>query len=269
VIAPSDAPTPGDERARIQAFWQVFREAQENMRGAQDWSKAADGFRRALELDPSHQDSMYYLGSSLYELGDYEGALEQFELLAETEPMSLRANLQIGTLRSMPASGAALDLEAAATALERAVAINPEESGALTRLGGVQLALGEVDDAETSLRQARTLNFRSHEAFYLGGYVAWQRGQMDDAVALLKKSVEIVQPQEGAAQPMSEGDTKRADRSALVSAAHAERQLFGALLTDLAAVKPEAVDEAFATDEYARLATYLEALAAPEARAGG
>ena len=255
-------PAAADERARVQAFWTTYQGAQERMRSAQDWAGAADGFRRALEIDPTHEDAMYYLGASLYELGDYPGAVAQFQRLVAAQPMSLRGHLQLGSLQSMPAAGAVRNLEAAAESLERAVQINPEESGALGRLGGVQLALGRLDAAETSLRQARTLNERAVDAFYLGGYVARRLGKQDDAVALLRQAVETAQPQEPAAEPLSEGDTQRADRSALVSSAHAERLLYGALLTGLGAIAPDAVDAAFADAEYARVDAYLEALGA-------
>ena len=127
----------------------------------------------------------------------------------------------------------------------------------------MQLALGRLDAAEASLRQARTVNPRAKDAFYLGGFVSSRQGKSGDAVALLRKAVEIAQPQTGTpSQPMSEGDTNRADRSALVSAAHAERQLYGTLIAGLGAILPDAVDSVFADAEYARVDTYLEALGA-------
>lgn len=84
--------------------------------------------------------------------GDVAGALSQLEELTRIDPQSQRAYRQWGAWRAMSATSAA-DLVAAEQALQRALAINPEETGTLLLLGEIALLRGEAGKAEERLAQ--------------------------------------------------------------------------------------------------------------------
>ena len=185
--APSTAPESADERARLVDFWAKQREAMNAMKIDQDIPRAVELFNGALALNPEHEDSLYYLGSCLALLGEHERALEKFKRLTSINAQSHRGHKQWGLVRALTA-GSRVDLEEAEAALERAVEINPEETGALQILGEIDLLLGEYDRAKQRLEWVCRTNPRAVGGFFLRGYIAWERGDSAGARELLEKA---------------------------------------------------------------------------------
>jgi tetratricopeptide (TPR) repeat protein len=96
------------------------------MKVEKDNPKAIALFREALALNPSHEDSHYYLGLCLASQADPDGALAQLDELKRINPQSHRAFQQWGVLRAMFARTPA-DLAAAEKSLERAHASTPKK----------------------------------------------------------------------------------------------------------------------------------------------
>ena len=66
---------PAVQKAEIRRFWITYRRATDlKLRGT--WAAAASAYREALEIDPAHEDALYYLGNVLFELERYDGAAE-------------------------------------------------------------------------------------------------------------------------------------------------------------------------------------------------
>lgn len=211
----SKGKAPGDgasgpelsERDRIRAFWETHRAAIK-ARVDGDYQRAAELFRQALALDPGHEDARYSIGVSLAELGDIEGALVELAELQRINPQSLRAFKQWGTLRASNARGPE-DLAAAHQALERALAINPEETGALLVLGEVALLEGDDELAEQRLEWACRTNPRAVGGFFLRAYVAWTRGDEEASRELLVKARAARGEEWKPEGAVAEGDTAR------------------------------------------------------------
>ena len=174
------APTEKIDKARLLNFWNNQRAGMNALKIDKDYAKAIPLFRAALEFDPKHEDSRYYLAHCLAAQGDAAGALAQLEELQRINSHSHRGFQQWGCLRALFAKSDA-DLTAAEQALERAHAINPEETGALLVLGEVSLLRGELAKAEERLAAACRTNPKAVGGFFLRGYLAWKRG--DDAQA--------------------------------------------------------------------------------------
>jgi cytochrome c-type biogenesis protein CcmH/NrfG len=170
-----------------------------------DMPRAILLFREALAIDPTHEDSRYYLGNCLAASGDLVGALAQFDEMTRLNPHSQRAYKRWGTLRAIFAASPA-HLDAAQRSLERALAINPEETGALLVLGEIDLVRGRLDSAEQRLAWACRTNPRAAGGFFLRGYVAWKRG--DEALArdLLEKTRQALGKEWTPKGTTSEGD---------------------------------------------------------------
>ncbi len=212
--AGSAPPTPpaavsgGDERARLVEFWRLERGAMEAMKLRHDEAAAIEGFRQALAINPSHEDSRYYLGLCLAGRGEFEAALREFEELKRTNPQSHRAWQQSGVVRALSAQGAA-DLAEAERFLLKANQLNPEETGALLALGEVALMRGNTGVAEERLTAACRTNPRAVGGLFLRGYAAWKRGDTTGARDLLSQTRAALGPDWHPAGTTAEGDVRR------------------------------------------------------------
>jgi tetratricopeptide (TPR) repeat protein len=167
-----------EERGRLASFWATYDRASA-LRTKGEFARAADLYRDALRLNPTHEDSLYYLGSCLYELGEYAEAEQQLRSLIALNPESGRAYGQLGRLLSANAPGAPRDLPAARQAFERELRIYAEQAGALLELGGLDLNQGDLPRAKEDFRAATRLG--SAEAEFLLGYVLFLQGRSAEA----------------------------------------------------------------------------------------
>ncbi|MHC1763040.1 MAG: tetratricopeptide repeat protein [Verrucomicrobiia bacterium] len=164
--------------------------------------------RRTWASNPAHEDSRYYLGLCLASEGRTERALAQLRELQRINPQSHRAWQQWGVLRASSSREPA-DLESAQGALERAHAINPEETGALLVLGEIALLRANAAEAAKHLSAACQTNPKAVGGFFLSAYIAWQNG--DDAAAgrLLEGARAALGPDWQPRGATSEGDVQR------------------------------------------------------------
>jgi tetratricopeptide (TPR) repeat protein len=178
---------PKSERERLSEFWSRQRAAMNAMKVDGDLEQAIGLFHQALQLNPVHEDSLYYLGNCLAETGDVDGGLERFAELMRLNPQSHRAHKRWGTLRATTA-GSADDLDAAVVALERAAEINPEETGVSLVLGEVELLRGDPAAARQRLEWVVRSNPQSGEAFFVLGYLDWREGNAAAASEQLERA---------------------------------------------------------------------------------
>lgn len=205
---PAKAGTPNGDKQRTLDFWNKQRAAMNAMKVEKDNAKAILLFREALALNPTHEDSLYYLAACLASQGDTDGALAQLAQLKRDNPQCQRAFAQWGTLRAMSAKSPA-DLQAAEDSLARAHAINPEETGALLVLGEVALLCGDTTLADQRLADACRTNPKAVGGFFLRGYLAWKRGENAQAEKLLQDTRAALGKDWQPKGATSEGDVQR------------------------------------------------------------
>jgi tetratricopeptide (TPR) repeat protein len=198
---------PASDKDRVLEFWRTFREAMNAVKVERNNSKAIGLFRAALALDPKHEDSKYYLGQCLAAEGDSEGALAEFKELTRINPQSHRGYQQWGVVRACSARSDA-DLAAAEQSLERAHALNPEETGALLVLAEVSLMRADFGQADSRLKAVCQTNARSSAALFLRGFLAWQRGDRAGGCALLKEARQALGKDWQPPGATAEGDVK-------------------------------------------------------------
>ena len=197
-----------EQKAKIRHFWEVYRRAgMLKQQGA--WEKAASAFREALEIEPGHEDALYFLGNVLFELERYEEAVAAWHRLAEVNPSSVRAYAQLGAIYSCGAPGAPFDLEVAERAFQRSLRINREETGPILKLGEVAVLKGDRDQALVHLMTVGRSNSRSIKVHYLVGYLRWLEGDPESARAALQKGVGLSRATRTAGGRSGEGDTQK------------------------------------------------------------
>lgn len=208
VVVGRAQPPSVTDRDRWRRFWETQRAAMNAMKVEKNNAKAITLFRAALALNPAHEDSLYYLGLCLASEGKTEPALAQLRELQRINPQSHRAWQQWGVLRASSSRELA-DLESAQGALERAHAINPEETGALLVLGEIALLRGNAAEAAERLSAACQTNPKAVGGFFLSAYIAWHNG--DDAAArrLLEGARVALGPDWQPRGATSEGDVQR------------------------------------------------------------
>lgn len=196
-----------DERARVRAFWELYRRAT-SLRAAGQTQAAADAYDQALALNPDHEDVLYYAGSMRLSHGDFGGAARAWRHLVRVNAHSARGHLQLATLYACLDRAAPFDLDSAAAHLQRAHQINREESGPLIRLGEVALMRRDVAAARRHFTTVLATNASSAPALFYLGYVAMAAGDTAGASSYFARSVEAAAARPPVAGVAGEGDTK-------------------------------------------------------------
>jgi tetratricopeptide (TPR) repeat protein len=207
---PQLAPAPAADRSTIDRetvllFWKTLGEATA-LRTAGDCAGAIAIYRKALALQPGHEDCLYYLGQCLQSVGKPEEARRALTDLVTANPSSGRGQLALGTLALWQNGGP--DLDEAGHRFELAHAINKEESGAMLLLGEVALVRGDAAGASDWLHAALRTNPRNVEAAFLLGYLAWRDGDQRGARSRCAEATALAAPPVQPQGVKSEGDRK-------------------------------------------------------------
>ncbi|HMA28635.1 MAG TPA: FG-GAP-like repeat-containing protein [Thermoanaerobaculia bacterium] len=200
-----------DFRAKTLAFWDAYNGARAAFAKG-DFAASIAAYRKALEIDPRHEDCRYALGNLLLERGDRAAAKAEFEALLKIQPRSQRGHGALGDLLADPASGPLRDLAAARKNYESAGGIYTEETGWVVRSGEVALATGDFAGAERTFRKVLVSNPRSFQALYFLGYLASRQKRNDtEGAKLFDAAFAALGPQ--ASPAPGEGDVKKAEKA--------------------------------------------------------
>jgi tetratricopeptide (TPR) repeat protein len=170
--------------------------------------EAAEGYRQALTLNGEHEDALHYLGNMCVELGEYQAAEASWRRLAQVNPQSARAHLQLGNLYLNFEQKEFFNLSRAEEEFQRALQINQEETGPTLRLGHVALIRGDLPRAQSYFDAVIATHYKSVEAHFLKGYVAWKTGNTSTAETMFSEAVKFSQADKPVQGVLSEGDTK-------------------------------------------------------------
>ena len=196
------------DKAGLVRFWSTQHAAMDAMKREQNFAKAVSLFREALALNPSHEDSHYYLANCWAALGNVPAAIAELDSLAQINPQNHRAFQRKGELLAASASSRG-QLAPARQALNTALHLNSEETGTLVLLGQVALAQGDISAADQNLTRACQANPRATNAWFLRAYIAWRRGDLQRAAAMLTATRAARGPDWKPVGGVLEGDVKR------------------------------------------------------------
>jgi tetratricopeptide (TPR) repeat protein len=195
------------EKEKIRQFWEEYRTATE-YRIDGHLERAMEKYQAALKLNEHHEDALYYLGNMHLKLNQLEEAKNAWQRLAEVNPASTRAYIQLGNLYLRHEEAALFNIDSAEAAFQQALKINSEESGTSIGMGQIALLKEQWNEARKYFDDVLKSNFKSVEACFANGYVAWKTGNHPEALAMFTKAVEHARPQDSPAKVSGEGDTK-------------------------------------------------------------
>jgi len=135
-------------------------------------------YRRILDSDPHHADSLHLLGVLAHQVGRDEVAVELIgkAIAADKRPAAYHSNL--GT--ALQALGR---MDEAAASYRRALALNVDLVEAQMNLGVVLNAQGRFDEAATHVRRALALRPNLAEAHINLGNILQAQGKLEEAAA--------------------------------------------------------------------------------------
>ncbi|MCJ7433212.1 MAG: tetratricopeptide repeat protein [Anaerolineales bacterium] len=157
----------------------VFQKAMNEGHSAawdQEWGKAVSAYRKALQEFPDHPKALNSLGLALYQMGQFDDALQVYSSVAKLSPddpvpMEKVAQLceRLGNLQdAVQASSNAADLFLAQRDTEKAIEnwvritnLNPDHAIAHSRLAQVHEKLGHLQQAVTEYLAVASLVQRS------------------------------------------------------------------------------------------------------------
>lgn len=148
--------------------------------------EAARGYREWLSQYPDDADALHLLGMLLHQRGDDVEALSLLARAAELQPDN--PHLELGHATLLRQAG---DAAAAGMAYYRALAMDPNLSGAHVGLGQLALDRDDAKLAEEHFRIALRAGDDGHALAGLGT-IMLARGELDAAVGYLTRAAELV-----------------------------------------------------------------------------
>ncbi len=141
-----------------------------------DGAAAQESYSRTLELDPEHEEARLGLAVALLMGKSFARAAEHFEHLRQCQPdnVSLQVNLA-ECLNGLEQTEEAVRL------VDDALTRQPEYAVALSLRGQLALKSGQLDKAESWLRQALRRDPMDHRARYSLAICLEQSGQQEQA----------------------------------------------------------------------------------------
>lgn len=141
-----------------------------------DYSRAADRFKSAIELDPNFALATYYLGLTETELGDFDAATSSLQRALELDPTNFADAFDLGALLLKRNR-----VDDAVAAFRKAVEIKPDFAQAYEALGEVYLYQKRNDEAADALERAVKLQPDFAKAHYNLGRAYQALGRSEDA----------------------------------------------------------------------------------------
>lgn len=122
--------------------------------------------REALHVEPDAQEPRLTLGRTLFQLGDTDGAIDEYRTALRFHPTVAQAHMDLGT-----ALMAKQDWRAAMTELQEAVRLDPTLVQAHYSMGTIHYTRGNVQQAIKAYQEALRLKPDFAEAHYRLGLV--------------------------------------------------------------------------------------------------
>lgn len=148
--------------------------------------EAVQLYRELLTIDPKHLRAHNNLGVLYDRMGDYRGALAEYEAAEALDPDDVRLQCNIAAVLA-----SLTRYREAEAKLTRALQADPQNADARENLGLVYFKRGLYAEAAEELRRAAKLDPDRASAFLYLGDALNHMDEIEAAIEALKKSVEL------------------------------------------------------------------------------
>jgi adenylate cyclase len=155
--------------------------------------EAAAEFKRAIELNPRLFDAHYYYARFCVARGDHAGAVKHYEKAFEIQPDDYRpVTLAIQEYQAIgDQEGQDGAIRRSWTAIERRLAIDPDDSAARDHGAGVLALLGRREESISFCERAIALRPEDGGTHYNAACCMALLGENDRALDLLERAVQL------------------------------------------------------------------------------
>lgn len=153
--------------------------------------KAIAEFRRVLELDPSRDDARWRFVLCLLDLGSYDEALDNLQLLEKRRPNDPELQVRLARCHNLAGRG-----DTARSILDGVLRAHPHNALALRTRGQFALADRQPGEAETWLRQAVEQTPSDYQSHWLLLQALQQQNRKQEAADQLARTEHIKQQAE-------------------------------------------------------------------------
>ena len=189
-----------------------------------DVREAANQFRKSLKINPDYEPASsaltkltirtYNEGNQYFSSGDYDGAIESYQLVLELDPLFYKAYYQLGYIDTKLGDyAAAIDnyrksvniepnyskgwfglglglqkndrLEEGLEALKRATEVDPTYAKAHSQMGTIYVILEDFESAENAFNMAIQVDPSYAKPYQDLGNIYWEHERFDEAINTL------------------------------------------------------------------------------------
>jgi tetratricopeptide (TPR) repeat protein len=150
------------------------------------FSEGESTFRRILEIEPGHFETLHFLGMVCSQLGNHAEALRHIEA-------ALQVNAEAAAVHSSRGNvlAALKRFEEALASFDTAIALDAHSPMVFSNRGNAQLELGRFEEAVASYDRAIALDPDDAEAYYGRGSALAELGRPEVAVASYDRAIAI------------------------------------------------------------------------------
>lgn len=154
-------------------FWNYYRQATA-YRHENHIKEALINYRKAIKLNPQHENTLYYMGNVAMMDGDYALADSCWRVLIKVNPSSARGFNQLGGLYFCPKAGPFWKPPQSKYYYSKAAELNMESPGTQVRLGEIALVSGDEPHAYDIFNQVIVSSPNNIPAQFLSAYLDWK-----------------------------------------------------------------------------------------------
>jgi adenylate cyclase len=156
-----------------------------------DFATASSEFERALELDPQNYDALYLYGRSRLVEGRFKEAIDLWTRAHATQPDEFQSLALIpAALRNFDPEAAVVAARQAIAAIERRLALNPDDLRALSLGAGMLVGAGRIQEGLIMAERALELAPGDKSVLYNTACCFAQAGRNDRALELLEQRLQ-------------------------------------------------------------------------------
>ena len=149
-------------------------------------AEAEQGYRKILQMQPQHPDSLHLLGIIALQTGNPEPALTLIQRAVDLRPDGAVYRNNLGQVLERLGR-----VDDAARAYEAAIELGPGDAEPLNNLGRLREGQGHLAEAEAHYRKAIKLNPQYAEPHTNLGNVLKDRGELGEAIAAYRRAIAL------------------------------------------------------------------------------